>query len=96
MVVVLPHTLEVHQLGRELAGAGATASRTKLLQSLPFPHALCAADGGDILYFASCDAVYALLPPAPSPAAAFGSFSTSWPERSKTPPPTPKPSGKFG
>ena len=68
LVVMLPHTLEVHQLGRERAGAGATASRSRLLQSLPFPHALCAADGGDILYFSSAESVYALLPPPVSPA----------------------------
>ena len=77
LVVMLPHTLEVHQLGRERAGAGATASRSRLLQSLPFPHALCAADGGDILYFASAESVYALLPPPVSPASSVSSMPFS-------------------
>ncbi|KAL1510631.1 hypothetical protein AB1Y20_006932 [Prymnesium parvum] len=76
LVVMLPHTVEIHQLGREQAADGATASRTRLLQSLPFPHALCAAEG-DILYFANSEAIYALLPPTTGTASSQGSLSSA-------------------
>lgn len=43
-------------------------SREPRQQSLPFPDARCADDGGDLMLFANCDAVYALLPPRSSDA----------------------------
>ena len=53
LVTLLPNAIEIEH-----------PARMPSRQSIPFPDARCAEDGGDLMLFANCDAVFALVPPA--------------------------------